>query len=314
LDALLAWMVPLEGNSQTIREKLKVVSTNKRSMFKSALYMAHDHSNPTNIEDETTEILWSERFSKEFFIGEYNSKVELGTPEAYAQEYLNRPLDDTNAVFKKTDFVPMIEEEKKDIVSGKKPLTYYVGADLAISEKQKADWCVFHVAGMDNKGYLYHTNTIRARMDGKEIVDTMFDLFKQYEFEWLAIGQDQISSSIQSFLYERMISSGNVFQLVTIPTGGKDKVMRAKGIQGRMRMGSVKFDKNADYFQDLEAEFLQFPRGRKDDQVDAYAVLGQALAKMQTAPTREQIDEEAFEQEKNEAGVFLDGRSNTTGY
>jgi predicted phage terminase large subunit-like protein len=50
-----------------------------------------------------------------------------------------------------------------------------------------------------------------------------------------------------------------------------DKLTRARSIQARMRAGLVKFDKQADWYLELEEEATIFPRGKHDDQVDALA-------------------------------------------
>jgi len=89
---------------------------------------------------------------------------------------------------------------------------------------------------------------------------------------------------------------------------------RASSMQGRMRIGGVRFDKAADYYPTLEQELLQFPRGRHDDQVDALSCIGLALQKMAPASTyEEQLEDEIAEQEEEALSVYS-GRSAATGY
>lgn len=312
LDSFLARITPMDGDKFSVRDGLKIVSTNPRAMFKSVVYAAHKGSNPTEIES-ANDILWSTRFNKEFFLDKYHTAVELGSPEGYAQEYLNRPLDDSYSLFRRSDFVPMTELDKKEILDGKRPLQKYCGIDLAISEKERADWSVFHVVGIDSEGLLYHLNTIRERMDAKTIVDTIMRLQLSYDLQWIAIEQDKIGKAIGPFLKEASIRRG-VFPSIYEITPSQDKPTRIRSIQARMRMQSIRFDKDADYYLPLEQEFLQFPRGRHDDQVDAYSCIGLGLDKMNDAQTYKEQVEEEFEEEKRQSNLMFQGRNKTTGY
>lgn len=312
LDSFLARICPLEGERMSKKEGMKFVNINKKSMWKSVIYVAHEHSNPKDIQNNS-EILWPERFSKSYFIEKYQEAIDIGLPEAYSQEQLNRPLDDTHALFRKTDFTAMTQEEKEQINSGTKPLLNYCGIDLAISLKERADFSVFHVFGMDSKGYLYHRITIKERMDGLQIVDTILFLQNHYDLQWVAIEQDKIGKAIGAFLREKSIEKGIPITLVPI-TPSTDKTMRARSIQARMRAGGVKFDKSLEQYQDLETEFLHFPRGKHDDQVDALSCIGLALDKMTAAQTKEEEDEDEYEHDLRLTDNYLGGRSLVTGY
>lgn len=312
MDSFLARICPIDGQRMSKQEGLKWVSINKHAPWKSVVYMAHLGTNPHNIENNS-EILWPERFDKASFIEKYIGAIDMGLPEGYAQEYLNRPLDDTFALFRKSDFIGITAEEKEGIALGKIPLTNYCGVDLAISENTRADYSVFHVVGMDSKNYIYHRKTIRQRMDGKEIVDTLVALQKNYDLQWIAIEQDKIGKSLGPFIKEQIIEQNVPMRLVPI-TPSADKPMRVRGIQARMRAGGIKFDKSDDNYQDLETEFLQFPRGRHDDQVDAYSCIGLALDKMMTAQTKEEEEADEYDEEMRVSDNWYQGRSHATGY
>ena len=314
LDSFLARIVPLDGDKFSKREGLKLLSTNPRAMFKSVVYAAHIGGHPQEIQSKD-DLLWPDHaeFSKEWFEAKYDLAVSLGAPEGYAQEYLNRPLDDSYTLFRKSDFIPMRTDEKEAIARKEKPLQYYCGVDLAISEKERADWSVFHVVGIDSEGYLYHINTIRERLDGRQIVDTITSLQERYDLQWIAIEQDKIGKAIGAFLRENSLRRG-VFPTIIPIVPSADKQMRIRSIQARMRMQSVRFDKDADYYHTLEQEFLQFPRGRWDDQVDAYSCIGLALDKMADAPTRAEELEDDYQEEKRRSGLSFMGRNAETGY
>jgi len=201
----------------------------------------------------------------------------------------------------------MTEEDRK---TAKKR---YITMDLAISEDQQADYTVALVAGMDENGILHVENVIRDRIDGKEIVELILQLQKFYQPEWFGVEEGAIRKSIYPFLQERMRQEGifpNFFWLKP----DKDKLTRARSIQGRLRANAVKFDKNADWYQDIEDECVRFPRDKHDDQVDALAWMGLMVDKLVEAPTVKEMEEEAYEEEYAASGLLEQGRSIYTGY
>jgi predicted phage terminase large subunit-like protein len=93
-----------------------------------------------------------------------------------------------------------------------------------------------------------------------------------------------------------------------------DKLQRSQAIRLRARAGRVKVDKSADWWPDLEEELMQFPRSAHDDQVDAFSLIGQAINKFSEAPTDKEVEEDAYELEKQESGMMDHGRCELTGY
>jgi hypothetical protein len=83
-----------------------------------------------------------------------------------------------------------------------------------------------------------------------------------------------------------------------------------------MRAKTVKFDMKAEWYPIFEDEVLKFPRGVKDDQVDAFAYLGMLLDMIIEAPTeKEQADEEyELEFTKSNDATAAAGRSSWAGY
>lgn len=298
LDSLLNNLMPIEHDKQTVFTDLKVYS-NRRGMWKSIKYMAHDRNWNT--------FLWPEYRTKEELWGIYQDYVQKGLSDIYYQEYLNTPIDESNALFKKSDFLPIKESEYDST------LNYYIAADLAISEKQRSDYTVFVVGGLDKDGFLHVRNVIRDRMDGKQIVDTILALENIYKPVAFALEDGAISKSLGPFLYEEM-TKRNIFPNIVLVTPSKDKMTRVGSMRARMRAGACKFDKKADWYDLFEQELLRFPRDRHDDQVDAIAHLGHILDKMVEAPTNEEIIEEEYQKEYESSGLYERGRDTITGY
>ena len=72
--------------------------------------------------------------------------------------------------------------------------------------------------------------------------------------------------------------------------------------------------KRQEWYQTYEDELMRFPRDKHDDQVDATAYLGLMIDKIIDAPTKEEIEDEEYERDKNEGGLNEQGRNLTTGY
>lgn len=307
MDGVLNRLMPNPWSKYTREEGLRTFDVNPKAAWKAYLYKAHN--------SDFSQILWKDRWPKESLKAEYERLSQLGYPELYSQEYLNSPIDESTAFFRKNDFGAMTDAERTAIAEKKLPLLYYAGVDLAISERERADYSVFIVAGSDAENKLYVVDVIRARLDGREIVDTILQLQVKYNLQFMAIEDEKIARSLQPFIREEVIKQ-NVFPTILPMRPHADKKVRARSIQARMRMGTVKFDKAADWYQILESEFLKFNRDVHDDQVDAFAYLGLALDKMSAANTlKEQYDEEE-EEERRIFGADLmnSGRSALTGY
>ena len=304
MDSMLERLMPEYQLAERKKSKLLIqeplkIWTDYKLPWKSVKYRAHD-SNWENL-------LWPEKRTREWLEMEREKYIAQGMPEVYSQEYLNIPIDESTAFFKRKDFIPQLEEDKKKL------LTYYVGSDFAVSEADRADWSVFIVGGMDENGLLHIVNVIRDRMDAKDIIDTILHLERFYKPELFAIEKGQIEKAIGPFLNEEMVKH-SVFPNIVKLAPSMDKSQRARSIQARIRARGVRFDKEADWYQTFEDELTRFPRDKHDDQVDALAYLGLVVDKMVEAPTNNELQEVAYQEEYRTSGLHETGRSPTTGY
>lgn len=306
MDSLLERLMPenqLIGNQRKFLKFTDLKTwTDKRTPWRSIRYKAHNK--------DYNEFLWPQRYDKEYFKLKYADYLLQGIPDAYSQEYLNTPLDDSTAYFKRNDFQGRTEADKS------KKLNNYIAVDLAISEAEKSDYSAFVVAGMDENRVLHVHHVIRERLDAREIVDTLFQLQKHFNPVAIGIEDMQVTKSIGPFLNEDMLRRQVFLNVINLKHGGKDKIARARSIQARMRSGAVKFEKDAEWFQDFQDECVQFPRGKHDDQVDAFAYLGLMLVQLVEAPTEAELIEEDYIEEREEFDRISGrgGRSSITGY
>lgn len=307
MGAFLESRMPKDHSANSIHSDLCVrMKEPDDSGWFSARYAAHGP------DGKFDKVLWPVKWSEKRLRARQRMYVANGNPEGYYQEYLNRPIDPYNAYFRKEDFRTMTDDERK---LPWKNYPCYLSMDLAISDKQKRDWCAFGVGQTDETGMLYIRKVIRERMDSKEIVDTILRLKQQYGFNVALIGKGALEKAIGPFLREQIRKQSKFLHLEAIPEV-VDKRMGAQAIRGRMRAGGVTFDKSAPWYPEFESEMLQFDRGQYDDQVDMMKLFGLFLDQIQEAPTLKEIEDEAW---MDENWKYLDdqmnqGKSPITGY
>ena len=299
-DSMLEQLMPKVGGAYVIEEPLKMYKSKYAGFWHSVKYRAHS--------EDFSQILWPDRWSKDKLKQVRDEYVQRGLSDKYSQEFLNIPIDESTAFFRRPDFLPESADDKKKI------LNYYITGDFAISERDRADYTVFMVGGMDESGILHIRNVIRARMDGQEIVETMIGLQKVYNPLAFGIEEMQVSKAIGPYLNRAMIESNTFINLIMMKPYRSDKITRAQSIRARMRASGVKFDKGADWYQELEEECISFPRSRHDDQVDTLAYLGLLIDKIIDAPTEAEAEEERYQDELKETGDNMQGRNEVTGY
>jgi predicted phage terminase large subunit-like protein len=297
MDSWLERLMPVTSSKFTESDDLKTWST-KKSMWKSVKYRAHN--------EDFSKILWKERFSKEKLQGIRQTFIEQGMPDIYSQEYLNYPIDESSAYFKRDDFIAFRPEDLEERVN------YYSAADFAISTREGADYTVIATVGVTSDGDLLVVDIRRGRWDSAEIVEQMFSVHMRYKPELFIVESGSIQKAIGPFLQREMNQRGKFINLYPlVPT--KDKQSRARSLQARMRAGGIRFDKDKLWYPTLEDEMARFPKDRHDDQVDALSWIGLALDKLIDAPTNQEIEDDNYNKMVEEDNYAM-GRSRHTGY
>ena len=254
--------------------------------------------------DDFSSLLWAEKFPEERLRAIRKTYEGQGMPEGYAQEYLNNPISEATSFFRKTDFLPMTEDDRK------KRKRFYALADFAISKSQRADSSAFAVVGLDDEGVLHVLDAYKAKLDAWEITEKVFQIQRDWKPELFGVEEEKIKKAIGPFLNREMVKRGVFINFPDPPlVPSKDKTQRAASIQARMRAGGVRFDMEADWFPALQEELLRFPRGAHDDYVDVLAWSGLLMDRMVNAESDQDIEDEEWN-----SGIEYVGRSAICGY
>lgn len=293
MASFLELHMPPEKDPECVRTELSTKLCKPGDLWWSARFKAHD--------SDFKNMLWADKLSEQKLRQLRKDYVDRGFPEVYSQEYLNIPIDESTAFFKRDDFI-----ESKDY--GR--LRYYAAIDFAISQKERSDFTVISVAGVSIDNRIHVVDIRRGRWDALQIIDEMFSVQKRYEPELFTTEAGAIEKAIGPFLKSEMYTR-NIFLNLNPLVPTKDKQSRARSLQARMRAGGVSFDKTADWFPDLQSEMLRFPRDVHDDQVDSLSWLGLTLDQLSVPQTDKEMEEEYFEHIESDLPM---GRSVVTGY
>ena len=258
-------------------------------------------------------LLWPEQFPKERLVGIMESYRAQGDLDGWSQEYRNRPIAEGNTYFSKDNFLDFDRDDSgRSLLPN---LVYYAAADFAISEKEKADYTVIMVAGMCPDGFLHVVDVRSGRWDSESIIEELISVQKAWKPEVFTFETVHIEKAIGPFLEKRMRDSGEYLNVVKM-TPTKSKTARGKSIQGMVKARSVKFDKEATWYPDLENQLLTIsdsgPRGAHDDMFDAFAYIGLTIDQYWEAASPQEEEEWEYDEAFEEFHSM--GRNGTTGY
>jgi len=254
--------------------------------------------------------LWPEKFPEARLRGIRQEFINEGDSAGYSQEYLNDPFDYDESYLKKDDFLPMSDEDRQSFK------VYGVGVDFAISKADTANRTSFSVGGKDTNNLLHFVDQRVGRMDTTEIIETFFSVQGAWHPDVFWVEDGVIWKAIHPVLVSEMRRRDIWLSLLPLMPI-KDKKVRGRSLQKRMRAHGCKFDKETSWYENFEAELLRFTGDSEallDDQFDSAAWLSRGFENM-TVEEDDSLteDEEEFIQM---SGMLKggDGRSHVTGY
>ena len=264
--------------------------------------------------DDFSNILWPERWSERQLRARRQEFIEDGDAAGYSQEFLNNPLDHSDAFLRVADFLPMNEDDydTEKIVCA--------AADFAVSKADHANRTAFVIGGKDANNLLHFLDTRVGRWDPVEWVEVMFQIQKRWRPEVFWVEGGTIWKAIAPMIYREM-QVRDVRINIEVRNPIKEKGTRGRSYQRRMRSGQCRFDKKAEWYSSFEQENLRFTgtaAATLDDQFDAAALLSLGFDDFAHVEVEDFFteDEQEFERgfHRTKPGRTSDGRSQVTGY
>lgn len=204
------------------------------------------------------EALWPEWYPVEAL---QRIKDTIG-PREWSALYQQKPQPDEGTFFQR-DWLQSWGEKPAD-------LNIYGSSDYAVTA-DGGDYTVHRVWGVDPDGGIYRLDGWRGQTSSDVWIDEKIRLIKRWKpLAWFGEA-GVIQKSVEPMLKRSMREAGAFCRLEWMGSIN-DKPTRARGFQARAAMGKVFFEPGADI-----AEFLAFPAGKHDDDVDTASLIGRAL-------------------------------------
>lgn len=233
---------------------------------------------------ENYDALWPEWYPRDVLD---RIQATIGARE-WSALYQQRPQPDEGTFFKREWF-----GEWKDLPS----LRYYGTSDYAVTDGA-GDYTVHNIWGIDRDGDVYRVASWKGQTASDEWIERKLDLIDKWKpLCWFGEG-GVIQKAVEPMLKRRMRERKVFCRLEWLPSV-HDKPTRARSFQAMASMGRVKFEPGADL-----SEFLVFPAGKHDDEVDTASLIGRAIDQAHPAivqasrPTRKKDAWDSIEDER----------------
>jgi len=259
--------------------------------------------------DDFSNILWPEQFPESRLRQTQAGFVEQGDAGGYSQEYLNDPLDSSDAYLRADWFIPMTPQDYET------DKLICAAADWAISKSDKANRTSLTAGGMDSRNLLHFVGQAVGRWDSLEICDELFDFHARWQPDIFWVEDGQIWQALWPVLQKEMLRRGIWINFVP-RRPVKDKASRGRSLQRRMRAGGTRWDTQAHWFPGMQQEMLRFTGyadATLDDQFDSAALLSLGFDDMHILEEDDFTPPEDYEFRRRDPRREL-GRNPVTGY
>ena len=169
-----------------------------------------------------------------------------------------------------------LEDEYADKVKG---LQFYISVDLAISEKDYADYTAITVVGVNrnNNWFVLHMDYGRYQPDAT--VQKIMKLARMYKDSTLVIEKGTLYLGIKKVLQNEMLARNTFFQIKEV-TRGTSKLVVVKTLEPRLNLGKLWLPKHS-YKRQVEELKHQMSmvtnseiKAKHDDLLDTLGQLG----------------------------------------
>ena len=279
------------------------------SSWKHLFYKAHTSF------DDFSNILWPDNWPETRLRARRQEFIDQMDAAGYSQEFLNDPLDHSDAFLRRSDFIEMNTE---DYDSQK---VICAAADFAVSKADKANRTSFSIGGKDRNNLLHYLDQRVGRWDPTEWIDEMFRVQEQWNPDVFWVEDGVIWQAVSRMIYREM-QIRDVRINIEPRKSIKDKATRGRSFQRRMRAGQCRFDKRTEWYPGFEQELLRFTgtaAATLDDQFDSAALLSLGFDELPQVEKEDFFTEEDHELERGfwnrpRGNANSGGRSKVTGY
>lgn len=200
--------------------------------------------------------LWPEKWSLQRLA---ERKKEIGSI-AFASEYMNTPVLEGMTLFKASDILTYRDGEERE---GRTYLT----VDLAISEKESADFTVVLCANRTETNDIYVLDYIRKHILPADTIKAILDMAEEYKPVSIGIEVVGYQKALMYGLVEEMRKRGKFYRIEELK-GDKDKYRRISGLVPYFENHKIYVHEG---MKELIEELTTYPATRNDDLCDSLA-------------------------------------------
>ncbi len=207
--------------------------------------------------------LWPEKFD----IKELRTRLREKGWYEFSAQYMNNPVPDEDAEFKKDWFRYYDLEEYKG-----KEMKNFMTIDPAISLKQGADYTAITVTGIDSFGNIFIKDIVRGHFKVPEIIQKIFEMNERWRPQLIILETIAYQKALAYALREEMNKRRRYLPIQEVAWHDRTKAERIKGLQPLYMNNVVYHRKDHEMTPYLEEELMRFPRGRHDDIIDSLSM------------------------------------------
>jgi predicted phage terminase large subunit-like protein len=155
---------------------------------------------------------WPDRFTYDYVKEQYDTAVKLGKVETFNQELMLRIMSDEDRMIQDHD----IGWYKIDaVLRNKSRFNFYITTDLAVSEKQKADFSVVNVWAYNNVGDWLWVDGVCKRQLMDKSIDALFRFAQHYRVQGAGIEVSGQQAGFIQWIQGEMLNRNIYFPLTS---------------------------------------------------------------------------------------------------
>lgn len=194
----------------------------------------------------------------------------------FSCQYLNEPVSDENATFKREQ---MVRKPLEQVIG--RPINWYLSVDPSYSDPRGGslygDYASMVLAGMDYQRDIYVRHIVRKKMSYSELINEIFAIYTDKKFQDIknmkiileVIGTKSLSYELSNEQKRR----NTWLPVQEIKSRALSKEERIRALAPFYEYGHIYHIQECPQLEDLEYELLHFPRAKHDDISDALATV-----------------------------------------
>ena len=208
---------------------------------------------------------WEEMYPVDAINDEREKWRKLGQLDIWEREKLCIAISPESQIFKK-EYFRYYDPNVLNI----EDCSIFVACDLAISEKETADFTSIAAVAVNSDNHWFLLEIDYGRWDPTKTIDTIFRMVQKYRPIFVGIEKVAYQAALIHFVEKEMITRNTWFTVKPLEAKEK-KEIRIAALQPRFKAGTLWFPMGKDFLVELESELLSFPKSLHDDLIDSLA-------------------------------------------